>query len=95
MGILRDDLCKIGFEIEAGKSNVTKLKRPVFLGQHAIWLAGFTPTGSAELKLKLVALGWAMRSTAILSKRGYGRFGPSRSGGAHDIQIFERRSPDP
>jgi len=33
MAILRDDLCKLGFEIEAGKSGATKLKRPVFFGQ--------------------------------------------------------------
>jgi hypothetical protein len=33
MGILRDHLCKIGFEIEAGKSGAAKLKRPVFFGQ--------------------------------------------------------------
>lgn len=33
MQILRDDLCKLGFEIEAGKSTTAKLKRPVFFGQ--------------------------------------------------------------
>jgi hypothetical protein len=33
MSVLRDDLCKLGFEIEAGKTTATKLKRPVFFGQ--------------------------------------------------------------
>lgn len=33
MSILRNDLCKLGFEIEAGKANAAKLKRPVFFGQ--------------------------------------------------------------
>ena len=33
MSILRDDLCKLGFEIEAGKTKAAKLKRPVFFGQ--------------------------------------------------------------
>jgi hypothetical protein len=33
MAILRDDLCKIGFEIEAGKTTAAKLKRPVFFGE--------------------------------------------------------------
>ena len=33
MSVLRDDLCKLGFEIEAGKTTAAKLKRPVFFGQ--------------------------------------------------------------
>ena len=33
MAVLRDDLCKIGFEIEAGKTVAAKLKRPVFFGE--------------------------------------------------------------
>jgi hypothetical protein len=53
MAILRDDLCKIGFEIESGKSNASKLKRPVFFGEdgrpsrqyeidgyHPVWRCG-------------------------------------------------------
>jgi hypothetical protein len=52
-GVLRDDLCALGFEIEAGKSGADKLKRPVFFGQdgkpsrqyevdgyHAAWRCG-------------------------------------------------------
>lgn len=33
MAALRDDLCKIGFDIETGKSASGKLKRPVFFGE--------------------------------------------------------------
>jgi len=33
MAVLRDDLCNLGFEIEAGKNNASKLKRPVFFGE--------------------------------------------------------------
>jgi hypothetical protein len=33
MAVLRDDLCKLGFEIEAGKTTAAKLKRPVFFGE--------------------------------------------------------------
>jgi hypothetical protein len=33
MAILRDDLCKLGFDIEAGKAASGKLKRPVFFGE--------------------------------------------------------------
>jgi hypothetical protein len=33
MATLRDGLCKLGFEIEMGKSTASKLKRPVFFGQ--------------------------------------------------------------
>jgi hypothetical protein len=33
MSVLRDDLCKLGFQIEAGKTTAAKLKRPVFFGQ--------------------------------------------------------------
>jgi hypothetical protein len=33
MAILRDDLCKVGFQIEAGKTAAAKLKRPVFFGE--------------------------------------------------------------
>lgn len=33
MALLRDDLCKLGFDIEAGKENAAKLKRPVFFGE--------------------------------------------------------------
>jgi hypothetical protein len=33
MAVLRDDLCKLGFEIEAGKAVAAKLKRPVFFGE--------------------------------------------------------------
>jgi hypothetical protein len=33
MAILRNDLQALGFEVEAGKSSVGKLKRPVFFGE--------------------------------------------------------------
>jgi hypothetical protein len=33
MAVLRNDLCKLGFEIEVGKTTAAKLKRPVFFGQ--------------------------------------------------------------
>lgn len=33
MAVLRADLCKLGFEIESGKTKAAKLKRPVFFGQ--------------------------------------------------------------
>jgi hypothetical protein len=33
MALLRDDFCKLGFKIEAGKAGAHKLKRPVFFGQ--------------------------------------------------------------
>jgi hypothetical protein len=33
MSVLRVDLCRLGFQIEAGKGALSKLKRPVFFGQ--------------------------------------------------------------
>lgn len=33
MAILRQDLCALGFQIEAGKGAASKLKRPVFFGE--------------------------------------------------------------
>lgn len=33
MSVLRADLSKLGFEVEAGKKHVQKLKRPVFFGE--------------------------------------------------------------
>jgi hypothetical protein len=35
MAVVRDELCTIGFNIEAGKSSKAKLKRPVFFGENA------------------------------------------------------------
>lgn len=33
LGILRDDLCVLGFEVEDGKRNTGKINRPVFFGE--------------------------------------------------------------
>ena len=33
MSVLRDGLCKLGFDIEGGKTTAAKLKRPVFFGE--------------------------------------------------------------
>ena len=57
MGVLRDDLCKIGFEIEAGKSIAAKLKRPVFFGQDGrpsrqYEIDGFHPTWRCGIEIE-------------------------------------------
>jgi hypothetical protein len=57
MAILRDDLCKLGFEIEAGKSGANKLKRPVFFGQDGnpgrqYEIDGYHPTWHCGLEIE-------------------------------------------
>jgi hypothetical protein len=57
MTILRDDLCKLGFEIEAGKSGADKLKRPVFFGQDGkpsrqYEIDGYHPTWHCGLEVE-------------------------------------------
>jgi hypothetical protein len=57
MAILRDDLCKLGFEIEAGKGGADKLKRPVFFGQDGkpsrqYEIDGYHPTWHCGLEIE-------------------------------------------
>jgi hypothetical protein len=57
MAALRDDLCKIGFDIEAGKSASGKIKRPVFFGEDGrpfrqYEIDGFHPTWRCGIEIE-------------------------------------------
>ena len=57
MAVLRDDLCKLGFKIEAGKGGADKLKRPVFFGQDGkpsrqYEIDGYHPTWRCGLEIE-------------------------------------------
>jgi len=57
MSVLRDNLCRIGFEIEAGKTIAAKIKRPVFFGQDGkpsrqYEIDGFHPTWRCGIEIE-------------------------------------------
>jgi hypothetical protein len=57
MAVLRDDLCNLGFEIEAGKTTAAKLKRPVFYGadgkpERQYEIDGFHPTWRCGIEIE-------------------------------------------
>jgi hypothetical protein len=72
MATLRDDLCKLGFEIEAGKAAAAKLKRPVFFGQDGkpsrqYEIDGFHPDRRCGIEVEADCESWWQHEGAPLN----------------------------